>query len=136
MEKRRAHLEMIQGIVNRLASNSFLLKGWCVVLVSALFALAAQNSRTYLVLIAFFPACVFWVLDGYYLWQERLFRELYNHVRGLSEDEIDFAMDTSIVKAKVEPWSEVVFSLTLLMFHGAVIGSIVVVMLVLKLGGR
>jgi len=32
---------MIQAVINRMASNSFLLKGWTVMLVSALFALAA-----------------------------------------------------------------------------------------------
>ncbi len=41
MEAKLKHLEMIQGVVNRMASNSFQLKGWSVVLVSALFALAA-----------------------------------------------------------------------------------------------
>ena len=38
MDKKLAHLEMIQGVVNRLANCSFLLKGWSVLLVSALFA--------------------------------------------------------------------------------------------------
>ena len=38
MSSKLSHLEMIQGIVNRLSQNSFLLKGWTVVLVSGLFA--------------------------------------------------------------------------------------------------
>jgi len=29
-DKREAHLAMIQGVINRLAQNSFLLKGWSV----------------------------------------------------------------------------------------------------------
>ena len=44
MSDKQAHLEMIQGIVNRLSHNSFLLKGWSVVLVSAMFALAAKDT--------------------------------------------------------------------------------------------
>ena len=44
MDKKIKHLEMIQGVINRMASNSFLLKGWTVVLVSALFALAANDK--------------------------------------------------------------------------------------------
>ena len=43
MERKGKHLEFIQGTVNRLSTNSFLLKGWSVVLVSALFALAAAD---------------------------------------------------------------------------------------------
>ena len=37
MENKQKHLELIQGVINRLSSNSFLLKGWSVVLISALF---------------------------------------------------------------------------------------------------
>lgn len=37
------HLEFIQYIINRMAKNSFLLKGWTVTIVAAFFALAAQN---------------------------------------------------------------------------------------------
>ena len=29
------HLEIIQGVVNRLASNSFLIKGWSMTILSA-----------------------------------------------------------------------------------------------------
>ena len=52
----RAHLEMIQGVVNRLSHNSFLLKGWSVVLVSAMFALSARDSAALFVYLAYFPA--------------------------------------------------------------------------------
>ena len=81
------HLEFIQGVINRLASDSFRLKGWSVVLVSALFVLSAREGRLELVSTAFVPVFVFWGLDGYFLWQERLFRALYDHVRVLAEDQ-------------------------------------------------
>ena len=138
MEKKLAHLQMIQGVVNRLSQNSFLLKGWCVVLVSALFALAAGNRKMYFIYLAYFPAIAFWVLDAYFLWQERLFRALYDHVRQIKEEQVDFSMDTRVVKGQVKPWSDVIFSMTLLIFHGTVLASIVVVMLVtisIKKGG-
>ena len=40
-----AHLQMIQAVITRMASNSFLIKGWSVTLVAALFALAAANTN-------------------------------------------------------------------------------------------
>lgn len=129
LEKKLAHLEIIQGVVNRLSQNSFLLKGWCVILVSALFALAAGNSKIYFIYLAYFPAIAFWVLDAYFLWQERLFRALYDYVREMNEEEVDFSMDTSVVGNKVKTWSDVILSKTLLLFHGTVVGSILVVML-------
>ena len=118
MENKRAHLEMIQAVVNRMSVNSFLLKGWSVVLISALFALAAGDSQALFVYIAYFPAIVFWMLDAYFLRQERLFRKLYDRVRHLPETDVDFSMDTSVVDGEVAGWSAVVFSRTLLLFHG------------------
>ncbi len=132
MEKKQSHLEMIQGVVNRLSHNSFLLKGWSVILISALFALAANNAKVLFIYLAYFPAIAFWVLDGYFLQHERLFRELYDYVRGLEEEKIDFSMNTKVVKDKVESWDKIVFSKTLLIFHGAVVGSILIVMLILN----
>lgn len=127
MEKKQSHLEMIQGVINRLSHNSFLLKGWSVILISALFALAANNTKVLFVYLAYFPAIAFWVLDGYFLKQEKLFRKLYDHVRVLEESKIDFSMDTKVVKDKVELWGRMVFSTTLLIFHGIVFVLILIV---------
>jgi hypothetical protein len=124
------HLEMIQGVINRLAQNSFLIKGWTVILVSSLFALAAGNSKFLFVYLAYFPAVAFWILDGYYLWQERLFRALYDHVRLLNENDIDYSMNTSIVKEKVASWGDVTISKTLIIFHGTILASILLVTLI------
>ena len=130
MEKKVAHLKMIQGVVNRLSNNSFLLKGWTVILVSAFFALAAGGTQIYFVYLAYFPAVAFWVLDGYFLHQERLFRALYDHVRGLDENVIDFSMNTAIVKDQVDSWFKVTFSLTLRIFHWTVILAIILVTII------
>lgn len=130
MENKTKHLELIQGVVNRLSTNSFLLKGWNVVLVSALFALSVPNSDPAFIFLAYIPAVIFWGLDGYFLWQERLFRDLYNKVRKLDESEIDFSMDTTPFKSgkDARTWLCALRSITLVPFHGALIGAIVVVM--------
>ena len=136
MENKRAHLEMLQAIINRMSVNSFLLKGWSVVLISAFFALAAGGAQTLFVYLAYFPAIAFWGLDAYFLRQERLFRRLYDRVRHLAETDVDFSMDTSTADGEVADWSTVVFSKTLLIFHGTVLGSIVIVMLVIVFNPR
>ena len=76
-----AHLQMIQAVVTRMAGNSFLIKGWSITLVAALFALAAANTNELFIYLAYFPTFMFWALDAYFLRQERLFRKLYDHVR-------------------------------------------------------
>ena len=129
---KHAHLSMIQDVVNRLSNNSFLLKGWSVVLVSAMFALSAKDTAPLFVYLAYFPAIAFWGLDGYFLKQEKLFRGLYDHVRELPEDSIDYSMDTSRAAAKGDSWLGVTLSKTLLAFHGVVVASIVAVMLIAR----
>lgn len=132
MDQKFKHLELIQGVINRLSTNSFLLKGWSVVLVSALFALAAPESRAAFVYLAYIPAIVFWGLDGYFLWQERLYRHLYDHVRSKPDSEIDFSMDTSSVKSRDgSGWPGAVLSRTLLAFHGVLLIAIIVVMVLI-----
>lgn len=130
MSDKQAHLEMIQGVVNRLSHNSFLLKGWTVVIVSAMFALSAKDANPLFVYLAYFPAFVFWFLDGYFLRQERLFRKLYNCVR-LKEEDTDFSMDVSKVRDQVASWFAVSFSKTLLLFHGAIVITIALVMIMI-----
>lgn len=131
MDNKQKHLELIQGVVNRLSTNSFLLKGWTVVLVSALFALSAADSKLAFVFLAYIPAVVFWGLDGFFLWQEKLYRKLYDHVRGLDESEIDFSMDTTPFKteARAPTWIGATISKTLVPFHGVLIFAIIVVMI-------
>ena len=130
---KQAHLEMIQGIINRLSNNSFLLKEWSVILISALFALAAKDSNLLFVYLAYFPAISFWGLDAYFLHQEKLFRALYDRVRKMEEEKIDFSMDTSGAQSTVADWMTVLFSKTLLAFHGTILGVIVIIMITIIL---
>ena len=68
------HLQMILGIINRMASNSFALKGWTVTLVVGVYAFWGQQSNKKLFLIAYIPIIAFWLLDSFYLLQERQFQ--------------------------------------------------------------
>ena len=36
LENKLKHLELVQGVVNRMSNNSFLLKGWAVTLVAGI----------------------------------------------------------------------------------------------------
>ena len=91
-ENKIKHLEFIQNVITRMNSNSFMIKGWCVTLVAALFALAAKDSEVKFAIIAYFTIAVFWILDGFFLATEKAFREMYNQVRVKDESEIDFNM--------------------------------------------
>jgi len=133
MENKQKHLEFIQAVINRMAGNSFLLKGWAITLVAALFALSAKDTNQSYIFIAYFPVIIFWILDGYFLSQERLYRDLYNHVRKLKEEEIDFSMDTSEYKKfKKNTLIYSMFSSTLLVFYIPLIIAAIVIAYLIK----
>ena len=126
------HLQMIQAVITRMAGNSFLIKGWSVTLVAALFAIAAANTNELFVYLAYFPAFMFWALDAYFLRQERLFRKLYDHVRGAEDGPVDFSMNTASFEKDVAGTWRVGWSHTLRLFHGTITAAILVVMLVIR----
>ncbi|PWM27326.1 MAG: hypothetical protein DBX48_03985 [Limosilactobacillus fermentum] len=92
MKNKVEHLELIQKVINRMANNSFLLKGWAVTLVAGIFALSSKDADKLYFLVVYIPVLVFWILDTYYLLQERLYCSLYNKVREMDEENIDFLL--------------------------------------------
>jgi hypothetical protein len=128
---RLKHLEIVQQVITRMASYSFFLKGWSVTLLSAILAIAVKDSLDRMIWIAFLPVSMFWMLDGYFLRQERLYRKLWDHIRAEDQDTpSDFSMDTSEVASHVASWLRVSFSKTLLVYHGTLFVLVVVLILI------
>jgi hypothetical protein len=133
-EQRVKHLEFAQNIIDRMASNSFLLKGWTITLAAALFALAAKDSNAGFAALAFFPALVFWGLDAYYLRRERLYRCLYNAVRCAKAEDWQqtigpFSLNTNNYQGTVASWFKTLWAPTIVSVHGTIVGVVVVVIL-------
>ncbi len=131
LEAKIAHLGFIQNVITRMGSNSFLLKGWSVTLVAAIFALSAKDANLKFILLAYFPLIVFWILDAFFLHQETLFRKLYEEVAADRVSSIQFSMDTNTVKNEVIPMVSVIFSKTLLPFYGLIILVVLFAMFVI-----
>ncbi len=72
------HIKMYQGIIGRMAKNSAASKQWCVVLISAIFALVAEKGKVDFAVLAIFPLVLFAFLDAYYLAMERKFVDANN----------------------------------------------------------
>ena len=118
IEKVVKHLEMTQAVINRLGRNSFLLKSWSMtILVAAMVLIARENlQNSYFVLVLSLPIVGFWILDGYFLWQERLFRYVYDDIR--EQTDTDFKMDLGKHKDKPKcSWISAIFSVTLIIFY-------------------
>jgi len=103
----------------------------------AMFVLAVKNSQLLFVYLACFLVIPFWFLDGYYLYQERLFRKLYDRVRKLPKSKIDFSMNTEVVKTDEYTWFKAIISKTLVIFYGVISFLIILVIIGihLKKGG-
>lgn len=116
------YLEMLQTVIARMASNSFHIKGWTISLIPALLALMVSKEElkeySWFLLI---PLVLFWMLDAYYLWQEQLYRKLYQRVVCSEECNHLFSMNPSEFKQKGWPeWmlgGKVFRSNTLLIFY-------------------
>lgn len=113
MEKKLKHLEFIQNVINRMASNSFIIKGWCITLIVGLFALVEKEIIQNYILFSFIPLLFFWFLDAYFLKKEKEYRELYDDVREKEEEEIDFSMKIEQKKC----YGNSFFSQTLIFFY-------------------
>ena len=71
---------MVQAIIQRMANNSFQLKGWAVTLIGIIGALSTQEDDKRFFLLAFIPLLAFWGLDAFYLQLERKYTTLYKNV--------------------------------------------------------
>lgn len=132
MENKIKHLEFIQNVISRMNSNSFLLKGWTITLVSALFALAAKDSNIKFAIISYIAIPIFWILDGYFIALERRYRDLYKEVSKKAEVDIDFDMNHSRFDKGDRTWISGIFSSTLFIFYGVSILTTLGVMYLLN----
>jgi len=128
IDSKLKHLEFIQNVITRMNANSFLIKGWSITLVSALFALAAKDANLNYVLISYIVIPVFWMLDGFFVSTERQYRDLYDEIRTIDAEKIDFNMNASKFCKGNRTWVSGIFSKTLLPFYGASITATLIVM--------
>ncbi|WTC18158.1 hypothetical protein OH709_20920 [Streptomyces cellulosae] len=111
------HLELIQAVVSRMANASFLIKGWTMTVAGAFFGLAVNSWSWKIATTGMIPVVGFWLLDSYYLRQERLFRKLYDDARKSHPSIEPFAMNIAPYHQQV-PWGKVIRSHTMVNFHG------------------
>ena len=121
-EARIRHLELIQSIVTRLATNSFVAKGWALTIAGAIYGFAASHLNPWIASAGLLPTLGFWWLDAYFLLHERLFRCLYNDAQRPSTSVELFSMNIRAYKnGENKTWPSVLFSITLIVFYGILV---------------
>ncbi len=113
-------VRIVQSIIKRMASNSFLIKGWTVTLIVATLLLKGEATQVF---IAYLPLVVFWILDAYFLRQERMYRKLYEWIveNRLQTDEHLFDMNAHRFQDQVPSVCDVMFTITLGLFYGSLL---------------
>lgn len=85
----QTHLVIIQGVIERMASNSTSSKAWCITIVSAVLVIVADKGKPDFAFIALIPTFLFLSLDAYYLAMEKGFRSSYSSfVKKLHEGDL------------------------------------------------
>ena len=118
-------IDIVQAVIKRLANNSFLIKGWMITVVVVTLLLKCTTNLPFLALI---PLFMFWLLDAYFLKQERMYRELYKWVveNRLSSDENMLDMNADRFEKNVASIPKTMLSKTLSMFYGFVLALVII----------
>ncbi|MGA5267331.1 hypothetical protein [Streptomyces lydicamycinicus] len=115
------HLEFLQAVIARHANTSFLVKSWAMTVSGAFIAVATRGPSWKTAAVAVGLATGFWLLDSYYLRQERRFRSLYENVAGRVSPAVPpFSMEAEQHGGPV-PWRAVALSRTMLLSYGVLV---------------
>lgn len=74
-------IDLIQSCINRMAQNSFIVKGWIISLITVVFALLPETFNIKILsVVGIIISICFWYLDGFFLKMEKLYRWKYEWV--------------------------------------------------------
>lgn len=134
--ERLEHLKMLQSVINRMAQNSFVAKGWSVALATGILAASVAGREPSLGTLALLPILAFWGLDAFYLRQERLFRALHADVcAAFGNVPVTFSMDTGTVPSPIRSWVRTLFARVVVGLHGPLVMAVIVTVEILKRRG-
>lgn len=136
-ENKTKHLEMIESIIERMAKNSFQLKAWAMTLVTVVGALSAKEADKRFMLLAFVPIIGFWLLDAFYVQQERRYKALYRSVCEKKEEDIDFNLNTRNITFTSDEAKRICFfncliSTSVSLFYGVLTVTLILLVVILK----
>lgn len=129
-EDKIKYLEFLQNIINRMASNCFLIKGWSISLISALFVFSSKDNNPIYIFSVFIPLIGFFILDGYFLYKERQFRDLYDKVVKDYNKEDLTVYEINIDDIKLDEFKKILLSESIYIFHLILFISVLISILI------
>lgn len=127
-------IDLIQSCINRMAQNSFIVKGWAISLIAVILALLSEDFNIKILsIVGIIISICFWYLDGFFLKMEKLYRWKYEWVieKRLSSDRYCYDLNPYnkkmwLKRDKDEPnIVGVMFTKTLIPIYGSfILGSL------------
>ena len=127
-------IDLIQGCINRMANNSFLIKGWALGVFAGVTAFTKGENMNNIVLLlctTVVPFICFWGLDAYFLQIERKYRAMYTErLTKRKNNDSDELFNLNPSKYKVSSILRIMFSQTLTIFYGIPFLTSIIVLII------
>ena len=110
------HLEMLQGLITRMAGYGASFKSYCITVTTAVIGFGFTLHRPLVSTLAVIPIIAFALADAQYLRVERRFRGLFDLVRAESWEQIP-SFEINLKRAPAEPYWNAATSWSILGFY-------------------
>ena len=116
------HLDYLQNIIARMNSNSFYVKFITITIITVVSIIFTFSDNKTVALVISLSTIPLWLLDSYYLQQERKVRAIYSNVAEIENEYLikDFDVPTHKITGMKFSFGKSCFSITMILFYGAI----------------
>lgn len=134
---RLGYLNVLQGVITRLANGALAIKGGSIAVMTAVLACSLGENVQFHWGLFLAPGALFMGFHAYFLQQERAFIALYNHAadRPLAEV-VGLRIDAARLRAVREPFFQVLRRPAVVGFHVVLVTCCVAIFLLAKGANR
>jgi hypothetical protein len=127
MEKKLAHLKILVDLLDMVNRSDVYAKRWAVSFSAVFIALGTQQPGLRVAYLAILPLLLLWFIDAQNYRREYLLRTLYDRVRALPEEQIDFSINVEALPEARRGTLSWMFCSSALTFYGAMVAGVIVV---------
>lgn len=135
VDEMHKEIDLLQSCIDRMAKNSFMIKGWFVSIYAVILALLPEKVDVMLLCVVLIVVNIlFWYLDGVYLRDEKTYRRIYQWVveaRKQNDRELMYQLELNLYKNKIgtmDSVGKIMLSKSLFIFYAIPLAVLLVVM--------
>ena len=135
VDEMHKEIDLFQYCIDRMAKNSFMIKGWFVSIYAVILALLPEKVDVMLLCVVLIVVNIlFWYLDGVYLRDEKIYRRIYQWVveaRKQNDRELMYQLELNLYKNKIgtmDSVGKIMLSKSLFIFYAIPLAVLLVVM--------